>query len=187
MMRRLKLFIAICSGSFLLATAWIIAVGLNDQIADADLIVVPGNTIAPDGTPSPRLQARLDAALKLFQEGRAPFIFVSGGIGKEGFDEADSMSHYLLRNGVPASAIVKDSLGVDTAATARNAASFMHANGLRSALVATQYFHVPRTKLALERNGIRVAGSAHARYFEMRDFYSSPREAIAYVVYVTKF
>lgn len=163
-----------------------VASGLNDHIADADLIVVPGNTVAPDGTPSPRLRARLDAALRLFRQGHAPLIFVSGGTGKEGFDEAVSMSNYLQANGVSQESIVVDGLGKDTAATARNAAAYMKANSLKTALVATQYFHVPRTKLALERNGVTVAGTAHARYFEMRDLYSTLREAVAYAAYYAR-
>jgi uncharacterized SAM-binding protein YcdF (DUF218 family) len=50
----------------------------------------------------------------------------------------------------------------------------MHSNNLKIALVATQYLHVPRMELALERNGIHVTGTAYAHYFEMRDFYSVP-------------
>lgn len=186
-MRHLKPFIFISLGSVFLAASAIVAAGLNDHISNADMIVVPGNTVAPDGTPSPRLQARLDVALELFRESRAPIIFVSGGTGKEGFDEAVSMSNYLLKNGVPLAAIVTDRLGIDTAATARNAANFMRINHLKSAFVATQYFHVARTKLALERNGIQVTGTAHARYVEFRDLYSIPRETIAYVAYFAKF
>ncbi|NMM27309.1 MAG: YdcF family protein [Glaciimonas sp.] len=185
-MQRLKLLILICLSCFLLATSAIVAAGLNDQLANADLIVVPGNAVARDGTPSPRLRARLDVALQLFQERRAPLIFVSGGTGKEGFDEAISMSNYLVKNGVPATAIIKDSMGIDTAATAKNAANFIRTNNLKTALVATQYFHVARTKLALERNGVLVTGTVHARYFEMRDFYSIPREVIAYIAYTAK-
>lgn len=185
-MKRLTLLILVLLGGFVLAGSVIVATGLNDKITNADVIIVPGNAVAPNGTPSPRLQARLDAALKLYQEHRAPLIFVSGGTGKEGFDEAISMSTYLSKNGVPSAAIVKDSLGIDTAATARNAAIFMRANNLKSAIIATQYFHVARTKLALERNGIQVTGTAHARYIEMRDLYSIPREAIAYVAYFAK-
>lgn len=186
MMRRLKLFIAICFAGFLGAVSAIVARGLNDQVSHGDVIVVPGNTVASDGTPSPRLQARLDVALKLFQEHRAPLIFVSGGTGKEGFDEAVAMFNYLAKNGVPSNAIIRDGAGIDTAATARNAAEFMRANKLKSAIVATQYFHVARTKLALEHNGVEVAGTAHARYFETRDLYSIPREVVGYIVYALK-
>ncbi len=185
-MRRLKFLLLIGLCFFLLAVGIIVLEGVNDNVADADLIVVPGHTVTADGTPSPRLKARLDVALKVFREHRAPLIFVSGGTGKEGFDEAVSMSNYLIKNGVPAMAIVKDSFGVDTFATAKNAANFMRANGLKSVIVATQYFHVPRTKLALARNGVKVIGTEHAHYFEMRDLYSVPREAIGYAVYYAK-
>ena len=82
-MRKLKQLISMLAGCLIFAAGIIVIVGLNDRIANADLIVVPGNTIAPDGTPSPRLKARLDTALRLFYEHHAPLIFLSGGTGKE--------------------------------------------------------------------------------------------------------
>ena len=167
----------------LLAVGAIVLDGMQDRVAYADVIVVPGNTVASDGTPSKRLQARLDVALKLFRERRAPLIFVSGGTGKEGVNEAAAMSAYLMKNGVPQAAIVIDGQGVDTAATASNAAAMMRRHGHTSVLVATQYFHVARTRLALERAGVKVAGTAHAQYFEMRDIYSTLREIPAYLSY----
>lgn len=182
-MRLLKLIAALLAGLFLLACGLLVAAGCSDRPAEADMIVVPGNTVGPDGTPSPRLQARLEVALALYREHRATLIFVSGGLGKEGFDEAVVMAGYLANNGVPATAIVVDSHGLDTMATARNAAAFMRGKGLCTAIVATQYFHVPRTRLALERAGVRVAGHSHARYVELRDLYSIPREVIGYASY----
>ena len=168
---------------FGLAAAALVLAGLHDELAPADVIVVPGNTILPDGTPSPRLQARLDAALTQFQEHRAPRILVSGATGKEGFDEAAAMARYLQSRGVPAGAIVEDNQGWTTEATARNAAALMRAHGWKSAMVATQYFHVPRFRLALERSGIAVSGQVHAPYVEWRDLYSVPRETVGYAVY----
>lgn len=185
-MQKFKRMIMIGTIGVALAVGAVVAAGLNDHVAHGDLIVVPGNTVAQDGTPSPRLKARLDAALRVFQQGSAPLIFVSGGTGKEGFDEAISMSNYLLANGVPATAIVIDSLGINTAATAKNVAHYMRTKQLKSALVATQYFHVPRTALALRHEGVQVVGSVHARHFEMRDLYSTLRETIAFAVYYAK-
>lgn len=182
-MRLLKLFAALLAGLFLLGCGLLVVAGCSDRQAEADMIVVPGNTVAPDGTPSPRLKARLDVALSLYRDHRAPLIFVSGGLGKEGFDEAVVMANYLARNGVPAASVVVDSLGLDTRATARNAAAYMRANGLGTAIVATQYFHVPRTQFALERAGVRVVGHSHARYAELRDLYSIPREVVGYAAY----
>ena len=168
---------------FLLATTALVLAGLDDKLAPADVIVVPGNTILPDGTPSPRLQARLDAALTQFQAGLAPRILVSGATGKEGFDEAASMARYLHKRGVPAGAIIEDNQGWTTDATARNAAFLMRQHGWKTAMVATQYFHVPRFRLALERAGISVSSQVHAPYVELRDLYSVPRETVGYAVY----
>ena len=91
-MRKITVLGLTTAGVFLLATAALVLAGLHDKLAPADVIVVPGNTILPDGTPSPRLQARLDAALTQFQAHRAQHILVSGATGKEGFDEAASMA-----------------------------------------------------------------------------------------------
>lgn len=185
-MRKLTIFALSCLFAMLLASGVIVLAGLHDKIIEGDLIIVPGNTIAPDGTPGPRLQARLDVALSIFHAHRAPRIFVSGGTGSEGFDEAASMARYLMKNGVPATAIIQDNAGIDTFATAKNAAAFMRAHGLKSAIIATQYFHVPRFKLALERNRIKVIGHEHARFVEMRDLYSIPRETIGYLLYLAR-
>ena len=183
MIRFIHRLVLLALGAFMLASIVLVVAGLNDKPGQAQLIVVPGNTIAPDGTPSPRLQARLDVASRLFKKGRAPRIFVSGGTGKEGFDEAASMAAYLQRQGVPAAAIIEDNQGWTTGATAANAAAYLRAQGQTTALVATQYFHVPRFELAMARQGVNVAGHAHAPYFELRDLYSIPRETVAYLLY----
>ncbi|WP_257572440.1 YdcF family protein [Janthinobacterium sp. UMAB-56] len=185
-MRKIILLGSSTVGAFLLATTALVLAGLHDKLAPADVIVVPGNTIAPDGRPGPRLQARLDVALVQFQAGRAPRILVSGATGKEGFDEAASMARYLQSRGVPTSAIIEDNQGWTTDATARNAALLMRTHGWKSAMIATQYFHVPRFRLALERSGIAVSGNVHAPYFELRDLYSVPRETVGYAVYYVR-
>jgi vancomycin permeability regulator SanA len=169
--------------AFLLAAAAIALSGLNDQLAHADAIVVLGNTVAPDGTPSPRLRARLDCALDAYQQKLAPLLIVTGGVGKEGFDEAAVMADYLVQHGVPRAAVLIDSAGNDTAASAVNVARIARARKLNSVLVASQYFHLPRASLAFARAGVPVAGHIHARYFEARDLYSLAREVIGLGAY----
>ena len=112
-----------------------------------------------------------------------PLIIVSGATGKEGHDEAVVMAAYLAAQGVPPAAVLTDSAGVDTAATARNIAALTAQHPVKSVLVATQYFHVPRTRLALQRAGVRVVGQAHARHVEWRDAYSLAREVVGFAVY----
>lgn len=170
--------------AFLLASTVLITVGMSDEIHEADVAVVLGNTVNPDGSPSRRLAARLDMAIELYQRGLFKNVMVSGGVGREGFDEAVVMKDYLLKRGVPQDKIVVDSLGVTTAATARNVASIAKAYHWSSVLVISQYFHIPRCRLALSRAGIDPVYAAHAHYFELRDIYSIFREVIGYVAYL---
>jgi uncharacterized SAM-binding protein YcdF (DUF218 family) len=171
-------------GVFALAAALIVVSGLRDDIHPADVAVVLGTTANPDGTPSPRLAARLDAAAGLYARRVVGNVIVSGGVGVEGVDESAVMKRYLVGLGIPASRIVADSLGLTTAATARNAAAIIRRNRWSSAVVVSQYFHIPRCRLALRRAGIAPVYSAHARYFEPRDLYSIAREVVGYPAYL---
>ncbi|MFL6719863.1 MAG: YdcF family protein [Burkholderiaceae bacterium] len=169
--------------TFLITAAAVAVDGLMDRPAKADAVLVPGNMVYPQGMPSARLAARLDVAVLAYKRQLVPLVIVSGGTGKEGVDEASAMASYLEARGVPRRAILLDSQGNDTAATARNVAGLLHASGLHTVLIATQYFHVTRVRLALEKAGVIVSGSLHARYFEMRDLYSLPREVLGLIAY----
>lgn len=59
----------------------------------------------------------------------------------------------------------------------------MRAQGFRSAVVVTQFFHLTRSRYALRRAGIDTVYTAHANYFEARDAYSLARELAALPVY----
>jgi vancomycin permeability regulator SanA len=170
----------------LLAGAAISAAGMADDLRPTDVGVVLGSKVELSGRPSARLAARLDRGASLYTAGVVRHLIVSGGTGVEGFDEAAVMRDYLVRKGVPVGAIIVDSAGADTDASARNCASLMKANGFKSVTVVTQYFHVPRTRLALRRYGITDIGSAHARFFELRDLYSIFREVAALPSYWMK-
>jgi vancomycin permeability regulator SanA len=171
---------------FTLAAMWIVVDGLSDDIHAADVAIVPGNTVEKDGRPSARLQARLDQTIALYRQGLFPDVIVSGGMGREGFDEAEVMKRYLVENGVPEGRIHVDGGGATTYLTARNAARMMRENGWQSAMVVSQYFHVPRMRLAVKRSGVTTVFSAHARYFELRDVYSTAREVIGYGAYLLR-
>jgi vancomycin permeability regulator SanA len=172
--------------AFTLAATLIVADGLTDDIHAANVAIVPGNTVEKDGRPSARLQARLDQTVALYRQGLFPDVIVSGGVGSEGFDEAEVMKRYLVENGVPEGRIHVDSGGATTYLTAKNAARIMRENGWQSAMVVSQYFHVPRMRLALKRSGITPVFSAHAQYFELRDIYSIAREVIGYGAYLLR-
>ena len=168
------------TAAILLCAGLIVADGLTDDIRHSDVAVVLGSKVNPDGTPSPRLAARLGRALELYRGGWTPRILVSGGTGVEGVPEGTAMKRWLVARGVPDAAVIVDDQGVDTRATARNAADLMRAHDLRTAIVVSQYFHIPRTKLAFAQEGLPGVGSAHPDYFEARDLYSLAREIPGY-------
>jgi vancomycin permeability regulator SanA len=171
---------------FILAVSVLTIDGLMDDVHPADVIVVLGNKINSDGTPSKRLQARLNKAIQLYEQKNSSLIIVSGGTGKEGFDEAKVMKEYLVNKNIPAESVFEDNKGVDSFETSKNTKIFMEEKDLSSVLLVTNYYHVSRTRLALKKTGIEEIYSAHANYFEIRDFYSIPREVIGYMYYLLR-
>jgi vancomycin permeability regulator SanA len=157
--------------------------GQFDNLQAADLAVVLGSKVNPDGRPSDGLKARLDHAITLYQRGYCRFILVSGGHGQEGYDEPVVMHRYLQGHGVPNSIIFEDNAGNNTWATAQNTALFLKAHDLKSVLIVSEYFHIPRCRLAFTRSGIRTIYWSHAHLWARRNFYSLPREVVGYVGY----
>jgi vancomycin permeability regulator SanA len=170
-------------GLLTLPSAIIAIAGSIDNIHPADVAVVLGNTVNPDGKPSPRLQARLDKTIELYRAGIFQNTIVSGGVGKEGFDEAVVMKQYLIGAGLPQARIYLDSHGDNTYLTAKHTAQLMVEHRWHSAIAISQYFHLPRTKLALQKFGISPVYTAHADFFELRDLYSTVREVFSYCSY----
>jgi vancomycin permeability regulator SanA len=170
-------------GLLIVPSAIIAISGSIDNIHPADVAVVLGNTVNPDGKPSRRLQARLDKTIELYRAGIFQNTIVSGGVGKEGFDEAVVMQQYLIGAGLPKDRIYLDSHGDNTYLTAKHTAQLTIEHRWHSVIAISQYFHLPRTKLALQKFGISPVYTAHADFFELRDLYSTVREVFSYCSY----
>lgn len=178
--KQFSLALLIC---LLFMAAAISTLGLRDQIVVADLAIVPGNTVNPDGKPSDRLRGRLNAALRLYMAQKCKAILVSGGTGEEGHDEAEVMKNYLVERGVPAAAVYTDNQGINTFATARAAATLMHEKKWKSSMLVSQFFHIARFQLAMKKFGVEPVGHVHSTDYEIRDAYSLTREVFAYFEY----
>ncbi|MFK7908155.1 MAG: YdcF family protein [Chitinophagales bacterium] len=86
----------------------IIVDGLSDEAVQSDYAVIFGNKVNEDGTLSLRLKSRVDKGLELYRDSVVSKIFVSGGLGKEGFYEGAEMQKYLTAKGVPKEHIIVD-------------------------------------------------------------------------------
>ncbi len=169
---------------FTMHTLVITADGFNDELELCDAAVVLGNKVELNGRPSERLQGRLDKAAELYEKNYFEYVIVSGGTGKEGFDEAVVMKEYLVEKGISENKILLDSNGYNSYMTAENTKKIMDDMGFDSVMIITQFYHISRTKLAFRKAGIENIYSAHASYLDIRDVYSVVREFFAYYKYL---
>jgi uncharacterized SAM-binding protein YcdF (DUF218 family) len=140
---------------WLLSVALVIVAGEWSTQRRADAIIVLG-AAQYNGRPSPVLQARLDHALDLYDRGLAPRLIFTGGIGTgDTLSEAEVSRRYAMRHGVPASAIMVERQGSTSAQSVGAAAALMRAEGLSTALVVSDSYHMMRLELLFRRAGIR--------------------------------
>ncbi|MDC1142230.1 YdcF family protein [Planctomycetota bacterium] len=154
----------------------------SDQRADA--IVVPGAAIWKARKPSDALLYRLHTALDLYQAGRAPVIICTGG-GEGNYAEGKVMAEWLAAEGVPESALIIENDSATTRDSGDNVARIMKSRKLKSALVVSNWFHVARTRMTLEQEGIQTyaapAGGNTLRqepYFVLREMAGLPAYAL---------
>ena len=94
----------------------------RDETQTADVIVVLGSGVRPDGRPSSSLRARTLHAIDLYRKGLAPRLYLTGGVGRFGPSEAAVMRKLALDAGVPESALVLDETATSTLESVDNAA-----------------------------------------------------------------
>lgn len=130
--------------------------GTTDYRRPAQAIVVFGAQVEPSGRASFALADRVATGTVLYRAGLAPLIVMSGGVEPSGHDETIVMRDLAEGEGVPADAIVLDRGGVDTLATVNDTARLFARDGIDRVLAVSQYYHLPRIKLAYARAGYDV-------------------------------
>jgi len=163
----------------------LILTGSRERIEKSSVILVFGNKVEEDGKPSERLARRLDRACDLFKAGFAPEIFVSGGLGSEGFNEAEVMRDYLVLRKIPPEKIITDNNGLDTWKSVLNFQKAAKIKKYQSVIVVSDFFHLPRIQLAMERIGQKNVSSAGAYWkFRWKEGYFMFREFFAIYSYL---
>jgi uncharacterized SAM-binding protein YcdF (DUF218 family) len=136
-------------------TAAVVMAGARPVLRQADAILVLG-AAQYNGRPSPVLKARLDHAIDLYDQGWAPRVIFTGGVGAgDTLSEGEVARRYAIENGVPDSVILVDRQGATSAASVDAAGVLMNANGLHSALLVSDSYHMLRLELLARRAGIR--------------------------------
>lgn len=130
--------------------------GTTDYRRPADAAVVLGAKVNANGSLSTALEDRVRTGVDLYQEGLVQHLIMSGGVGESGADEGLAMRRRAMELGVPDAAIVVDHLGLNTDATVAQTAPMLDSLGARRVLVVSQFWHLPRIKLAYLKSGWNV-------------------------------
>ncbi len=130
--------------------------GTTDYRRNADAIVVFGARAYADGRLSDALEDRMRTACELFHAGLAQQIICSGGPGDGDIHEVEAMRDYAMSLGVPETAFVLDRNGLTTADTVAESNDIFEQYEIRSALVVSHGYHLPRIKQAYQQAGLTV-------------------------------
>lgn len=157
-----------------------------EKLVDIDYIIVPGAQIIGE-EPSLYLQKRLDMAIKLYQNGIANTIVVSGGNqNEEHREEADVMKNYLVKNGIPADIIYKDYGGKNTYQTMYRSVLFFKG---KKAVITTQKMYTARSAYLARTVGLEAVviesdlGSYTSNPFAYFREFLAPTKAFLYRVF----
>lgn len=125
------------------------------EVPPAEVAIVPGALVQPNGKMSAMLADRVRQASALWHGGKVKRILVSGDHHTWAYDEPDTMRKALVQEGVPPRVVFEDHAGFDTWATMVRARGIF---GIRSAVVVTQGFHMPRALYLADAAGIDATG-----------------------------
>lgn len=147
----------------------------GDSMPRAQTVLVLGASVVR-GAPSPVLAARADAAIDLYQSGKASNVLVTGDSEDTTHDEVTPVRDYLLSAGIPAADIVLDRSGLDTYSSMYRARDVF---AVDSIVIVTQDFHLPRAlwiarALGMQAHGV-VAGNRGSMYDYVREIPASAK------------
>ena len=138
---------------------WIVWVGQHDAAAKADAIVVLG-AAAYDAQPSPVFTERIRHGLDLYRRGYADRLIFTGGYGSGArFSESQVARRFALREGVPAKAILIETLSQTTFENLKQARELMVEHRLHRIVVVSDPLHMARALRLCRELGIDALGS----------------------------
>ena len=125
-----------------------------------DVIVILGAALGPGGEAGPALRRRVAHGARLFHEGRAKYLIVTGGGLDTPPTEAEVMRALAVRHGVPEGRIIIEDKATRTLENVLHTARIMEDRGWARALVVSDPFHLPRALFLFRRLGIAASGAA---------------------------
>lgn len=145
------------------------------NLKDIDCILVLGAGVWGD-SPSPMLEDRLNTAIKLYEEGVASKIIMSGDHGREDYDEVNIMKEYAIEKGVPSEDIFMDHAGFSTYDSIYRVKEIFEAENI---VIVTQEYHLYRALHIANSLDINAYGVNSDPRKYAGQFYREIRELVA--------
>lgn len=133
----------------------------QDDARRAQAILVFG-AAQYNGRPSPVLRARLDHAVELYERGFADTVVVTGGRrpgDTSGFTEASVSAEYLMKQGVPDAAVLREVSGRTSWESLAASAAFLKRRGITRVILVSDGFHALRVRAMAGELGLAASTS----------------------------
>jgi SanA protein len=141
------------------------------DLPEAQAVLVLGASVFRSGQMSDVFRDRATTALEIYNSGKAKKILVSGDYSPADYDEVSAAKKFFLEKGVPAEDIFLDYAGYDTYDSVYRAKYIFK---VKSLIISTQEFHLPRALYLARGLGIEASGvSADLRTYSLgiRNFF----------------
>jgi vancomycin permeability regulator SanA len=168
-----------------LPAAWIFFNGREGIYEETDLVpskpvaIVFGAGLLWDGSPSPMLADRVDAAAELYKAGKVQRLLMTGDNSSVGYNEVAAMKRRAVEQGVPPDMVNLDYAGFRTYDSCYRAKAIF---GIERAILVTQRYHLPRALYLARSFGIEAVGLAAGKEYYPRQEYYDLREFAAMAV-----
>lgn len=140
--------------AFLSLAGWITLAGMKTDLHKVDCIIVPGARVEADGRLGHSLEGRMKHAVRLYREGWARALILTGGQGDSGAIESESARRWAIEQGVPPEACFVETRSHTTLENMLFAREVMREQGWRSCLVTTDPFHTARAVAMARQIGL---------------------------------
>lgn len=127
-----------------------------ESLPKTQTALVLGAGLLTNGKLSPIFKDRIDTAVLLYKAKKVETILVSGDDGTTDYNEVNPAREYLLTQGVSARDIFLDHAGFDTYSSMYRASIVFQ---VKSVIIVTQSFHLPRSVFIARKLGITAYGT----------------------------
>ncbi len=149
-----------------------------NKIPPCQTVLVLGASVYKNKIMSDMLKDRTDTAIELYRSGKAQKILVSGDNRAKNYNEAVTVNNYLLGQGIPKEDIYLDYAGFDTYDSLYRAKDIFK---VKSLIISTQKFHLPRAIFIARGLGIESYGIAADKHQYKNIEFNIGRELLATV------